>query len=59
MNAKVEAIRKWAMANYEKGGDIYVEAYTDAMLDANFKSLADAKRWAKTYKEIGDDIRAA
>lgn len=59
MNDKVKAIREWALANYEKGGDVIVECYSDAEIDEQFASLAAAKKFCKTRKDYAGDIRAA
>ncbi len=49
----VEAIKAWAHANYEKsfGASSLIECFTDEELAAEFKSLADAKRYAKLQSE--------
>lgn len=54
----VKAIKDWALDNYDKGGDVIVECYTDAEIEAEFKSLAAAKRACKVRKSYADDIRA-
>jgi hypothetical protein len=49
----VDAIKAWAIANYEKsfGASSLVECFTDEELAAEFPSLAAAKRHAKLMSE--------
>ena len=49
----VETIKAWALANYEKsfGASSIVECMTDDEIASEFKSLADAKRYAKLQSE--------
>lgn len=54
----VKAIKNWALDNYGKGGDVIVECYTDAEIEAEFKSLTAAKRFCGIRKERSDEIRA-
>jgi hypothetical protein len=49
----VAAIKEWAQANYAKsyGASALLECFTDEELRAEFKNLAEAKRWAKLQSE--------
>lgn len=55
----IEAIKQWAMDNYENGGDVIVEAFSDAEIAETFTSLDDAKEFCGVRKEYADDIRAS
>lgn len=46
------------MKNYEKGGDTIVECMSDAEIDQEFKSLADAKKHCKLLHEHAEEIRS-
>jgi hypothetical protein len=52
--AIVDAIKAWAIANYEKsfGASSLVECFSDEELATEFQSLADAKRYAKLQSEM-------
>ena len=54
---KVRGIKTWALDNYEKGGSFIIECFTDEEIDAQFNSLAAAKRYCKLMKDREDDIR--
>lgn len=69
----VEVIKKWALDNYENGGDVIVEAFTDEeiveqFIDERFHQPAattvdDALQRAQFFCgvrfEVAEDIRAA
>ena len=62
-NAKpdaVAAIKEWTTANYAKsyGASALVECFTDDELRAEFKDLAEAKRWAKLQSEQHANLAA-
>lgn len=58
MNDKVKRIKQWALANYDKGGDVIVETFEDTEIDQQFASLAAAQRFCKRYREHADEIRS-
>lgn len=46
----IEQIKKWALENYEIGGSWIVETFTDEEIAQEFKTLAQAKKYAKTIR---------
>jgi len=57
---KVEQIKAWAMDNYAEsyGASSLIECWTDEELDAEFKSLEDAKSAAKLWDEQYHSVRS-
>lgn len=53
----VAAVKQWANDNYDRGGDVIVECFTDEEIFAQFQTLEDAKRFCKLRKEREDDVR--
>lgn len=57
---KVEQIKAWAHDNYEKsyGASSIIECWEDCEIDAEFKSLKDAKSYAKLIDEQYQTVRS-
>jgi hypothetical protein len=53
----VARIKGWCYENYSAGGSWIVETMTDSEIGEQFKSLASAKKYAKTIKSREDDCR--
>ena len=53
----VARIKEWCYEHYSAGGSWIVETMTDAEIGEQFKSLASAKKYAKSIKSREDDCR--
>ena len=58
--ALVDKIKEWANANYETsyGASVIVECYTDAEIEQQFKSVADAQEFAELQDDRMSDVSA-
>ncbi len=57
----VGQLKAWALANYTKGADTFVECWSDSdyqrLIDEEAKPLAALKRLASIYRERQADAR--
>ena len=58
--ALVDKIKEWANANYETsyGASCIVECFTDAEIEEQFSSLAEAKAYAALQDDAMADVGA-
>lgn len=53
----VKAIKDECLANYEAGGDVIIECFTDAEILAEFASVDDAREYCGLRAEMATNAR--
>jgi hypothetical protein len=48
---RVEKIKAWCLANYEKGGSWIIECFTDLEIEEQFANIREAQRYVQRMRE--------